>query len=160
MYTRRVDASATEIWASLIEPTRVSGWLGTWKQEPDSPVLSLYFTFEGPDVLPLECAVVEREVARRLTLDMRGPGEDAEPVRVELELRTSGLLTELTVQHAMVDPAHAPYAASGCEFYLDRLVAQLEGRDPASLDYDDYFVGQAAHYRALFPVQRLAGAVS
>ena len=46
----------------------------------------------------------------------------------------------------------APSVAAWCEFYLDRLVAVLEGRDPDDLDFDEYFVTQAPHYRRLFPV--------
>ena len=73
-----------------------------------------------------------------------------------MQLLDAGSDTTIRVSQAMANLALAPSVAAWCEFYLDRMVASFEGRDPDDLDFDEYFVTQAGHYRQMFPVQSRA----
>ena len=50
----------------------------------------------------------------------------------------------------MADPELASSVGPGWEYYLDRLVAAETGGDVGSIVWDDYYPGQADHYRAAF----------
>ena len=159
VYRRRLRSAPDRVWAALTDAGEARRWLGTWRPVGPGEV-EFRYAFEGDDVLPLRCSVDELVPRRRLAVTMQGPVADEDPEHFELELRQAVLhtgITELTVAQSVSAVSAGdtvPHLASGCEFYLDRLVALLEGRDPSALDFDDYFLRQAEHYRTLFPTQR------
>jgi uncharacterized protein YndB with AHSA1/START domain len=154
VYTRRLRAAPSRVWRAMTDPAEIARWVGTWRAVRADGVVEFFFTFEGDDLLPVLYRLDFYEEGRRLGISMHDP-EAEHPWRLEAEVSgASGGGTTLTVSQGIVDPSMAPSMATGCEYYLDRMVALVEGRDPQALDFDDYFLAQADHYRQMFPVQR------
>jgi hypothetical protein len=115
-------------------------------------VVELFFTAEGDDLLP-QTYLLERVVpGREVVVTTSNPGEPEE-WRLKIRLLDAGTGSIVHVAQAMANLALAPSVAAWCEYYLDRMVASTEGRDPGDLDSDEYFITQAGHYRQMFPVQ-------
>lgn len=157
VHTRHVRAVPGSVWSALTRPDRLDQWVGTWHPRADSTVEFL-LTHEGDDVLPIVYGVDAVSPGRSFSVSVRAP-DGAGPAHVAVELTPAGVGaaagTLVTLAHTVGDRALAPYLAVGAEFYLDRLVAVLEGlRTPHPVDFDEYFVRQAPHYRRLFPSQR------
>jgi uncharacterized protein YndB with AHSA1/START domain len=155
VYRRRLPLTVAEAWEALASSERLAAWVGTWRPGVEPGTGEFRLAYEGDDVLPLGFRVEHVEPGRRASLAIFDPGaDDAWLLDVTVTPADGG--TALTVRQSILNPALAPAVAAGCEYYLDRLVTLVEGGDPAALDYDAYFVRQAAHYRRLFPVQRTA----
>jgi hypothetical protein len=92
------------------------------------------------------------EPGRSAGVTLCDPGSD-QPWRCELTVEGREAGTLLTVAQSITNRALAPSTAAGGEYYLDRLVAFVGRRDPGTLDFDEYFLGQADHYRRLFPLR-------
>lgn len=152
VYTRRIDRSAATVWEALASADARAQWVGTSRVIDDGNGEFL-FTFEGDDLLPMTYRLDHVEPGRSAGLSLRDPGAERS-WRLEVDLIPDGTATLLRVEQTIVNAAIAPWVAAGCEFYLDRLVAFLEDREVRGHDYDEYFLGQADHYRRLFPVQR------
>ena len=156
VYTRRVRVPREEVWASLTDPARLARWVGTFHGDPATGLVDLVFDAEaadGADLLPQTYRIDRVVPGHEVRVSTSNPG-DPETWRLRVRLLDHGTGTEVRVAQSMPNQALAPSVAAGCEFYLDRMVAALEGRDPEDLDFDEYFVTQSAHYRQMFPVQR------
>lgn len=156
VYTRRILASAEQVWAAWTQPEQLARWVGRSDGIVDGPsdrASAFFFTFEGDDLLPMTYRLDHIDEGRALGVTMSDPGRESS-WRLEMDLLTDGDATVLRVAQVIANAALAPSIAAGWEFYLDRLVAILEGREPDALDYDEYFLNQAEHYRQLFPVQQ------
>ena len=156
VYLRRLPLPVAEAWSLLTSPGQLARWIGAWRGPDGGGAGELTLAYEGDDVLPVRVRVDEVVPPRQAVLALFDPG-DTDAWRLDVRLAPAGRTgdqTELTVRQSILNPALAPAVAAGCEFYLDRLVAVVEGGDPAALDFDAYFIRQAAHYRRLFPVQR------
>lgn len=155
VHVRRVRASAERVWSALTEPDELAVWVGTWRWSPQqgSSVVDFSFVPSTPGMPPLPVEVSRMDPGHGFTVLMREPGRP-DPWRIDIELVPQGGRTVIRLAEVIVNHALAPSVASGTEYYLDRLVAVLEGRDPDLLDVDDYFLKQSEHYRTLFPVQR------
>jgi uncharacterized protein YndB with AHSA1/START domain len=77
-FTRRYDATPSEVWAALTEPESVARWLG-----------------------PVPTNVREAEPERLLELDWLVPGDEPSVVRFELVATESG--TELVLDHRRIN---------------------------------------------------------
>ena len=77
-FTRRYDATPSEVWAALTEPESVARWLG-----------------------PVPTTVREAEPERLLELDWLVPGDEPSVVRFEL-IETEGG-TELVLDHRRIN---------------------------------------------------------
>ena len=160
VHTRHVDAVTGRVWEALTDPELLEQWIGRWRRLPDDG-LELLLAFEGEDLLPVVYRVEAFLPGRSFAVSLQDPGAD-EPceVRVEVAPSSGGHGTVLTLTHSVTNVALLPHLASGCEYYLDRLVGLLHRRDgeavapPGSVDFDEYFLAQAPHYRRMFPVQR------
>jgi uncharacterized protein YndB with AHSA1/START domain len=154
VYTRRIDRPVRTVWEALASAEARARWVGT-SRPLDEGAGEFLFTFEGDDLLPMTYRLDHVEPGRSAGVSLRDPGAERS-WRLEVDLFADGDATSLRVEQTIVNAAIAPWVAAGCEFYLDRLVAFLEGRELRGHDYDDYFLSQADHYRRLFPVQRRA----
>ncbi len=117
-------------------------------------------TAEG-DAVPEEVYLVEAcEPPSRFAVRSRDAApfsEDGSGPRVTwrhtLELTESDGVTTLTFTQAVPDgPVGADVAASvgpGWDYYLDRLVAAVDGADPAEVAWPPY-LEHSPHYRGLF----------
>lgn len=157
VYTRRVARPVETVWAALADPAQRARWVGT-STRSGAGTGEFLFTFEGEDLLPMTYRLDHVEPGRSAGVSLRDPGAERS-WRLEVDLLGDGDHTVLRVQQTILNAAIAPSVAAGCEFYLDRLVAHVEQREPASFDYDEYFLAQAGHYRRLFPVQRVPSLV-
>jgi uncharacterized protein YndB with AHSA1/START domain len=153
VYVRRLPLQVDAAWNVLTSPDQLSSWVGSWRRSSEPGMGEFTFAYEGDDVLPLSFRVEHVEPCRRVAVALFDPGE-VDAWHLDVTLTAQGDETELTVRQSILNLALAPAVAAGCEFYLDRLVTMLEGGDMEALDYDGYFLRQAAHYRRLFPVQR------
>ena len=155
VYVRRLRMPVDAAWEAITSPEQLGSWVGTWRRSDEVGTGEFTLAYEGDDVLPLSCRVEHVEPGRRVAVALFDPGE-VDAWRLDVTLDERGAETDLTVRQSILNPALAPAVAAGCEFYLDRLVTMLDGGDMDALDYDAYFLRQAAHYRHLFPVQRLS----
>jgi uncharacterized protein YndB with AHSA1/START domain len=152
IYSRRLCVPREEVWSSLTDPARLARWIGTFRGDPGSGLVDVYFTAEGEDLLPQTYRIERVVPGHELVVTTSNPGE-REEWRLRVRLLDADGGTLVRVAQAMANLALAPSVAAGCEFYLDRMIATFEGRDPDDLDFDEYFVAQSGHYRQMFPVQ-------
>ncbi len=153
VYVRRLPMPVDRAWKALTSPEQLASWVGTWRRTDDEGGGEFTLAHEGDDVLPIGLRIEHVEPGRRAVVALLDPGQVV-PWRLDVTLEGEDDGTALTVRQSILNLALAPAVAAGCEFYLDRLVTMLEGGDMEALDYDGYFLRQAAHYRRLFPVQR------
>ena len=152
VYERRIHCSPEELWAAWTEPEVLAQWVGRSEQAKLDGPSDFYFTFEGDDLLPMTYTLEHVEAGRSISVSTKNPG-DEHAWRLEIDLLHDADVMVLRVAQAVANAAVAPSIATGWEYYLDRLVALLEGGTVSELDYDEYFLGQAEHYRGMFPVQ-------
>jgi hypothetical protein len=155
VHTRVVAASPRDTWDALTVSERLEQWIGAWRRLADESVEFL-LTFEGDDLLPAVYRVEAYVAGRSFTVRLCEPGA-LEPWEVRVEVAPMPPRDDravLTLTHSVTNLALAPHLASGCEYYLDRLVGLLARTGSEHVDYDEYFLAQASHYRRLFPLQR------
>lgn len=152
-FQRRLHSSPETAWRLLTDRRRAPHWLGSWHYEPSSATAEFRGVAEGADADPVHYRLVELDPGRRVELATRPVGDTAWRVRLELA-PGPGDGTLLALLHTVPHQAFAPLVGATADFYLDRLVAVDQGRDPTGIQYDDYVAGQAGHYRSLFPGQR------
>ena len=154
--TRRLAVPREEVWSSLTDPARLGQWVGTFRGDPTDGLVEVVFDAEGEDLLAQPYRIERVVPGHEIVVSTRNAGEPEE-WRLQVRLLdlggTTGHLTEIRAAQSMASIPLAPSVAAWGEYYLDRLVAVLEGRDPDDLDRDEYFVTQAQHYRRLFPIQ-------
>lgn len=151
VYERRIRCSGDDLWAAWTEPEVLAQWVGRCDQGTIDGPSDFYFTFEGDDLLPMTYTLEHVEVGRSISVSTRNPGNESS-WRLEIDLLHDADGMVLRVAQLVANAAVAPSIATGWEYYLDRLGGVLEGRDVSGLDYDEYFLSQAEHYRAMFPV--------
>jgi len=153
VHTRRLPVGAERVWRALTSPDEQSAWIGARRAAASGREDAFFFTLEDEGRRSPEFRLDAAREGRSLEFAMRD-SERYEPWRLRLELVPDGEGTLLRLTQGVANRALAPSVAAACEFYLDRLAAHLGGADPGVLEYDEYFVGQADHYRRMFPVQR------
>jgi uncharacterized protein YndB with AHSA1/START domain len=156
VYSRTLRAPVDDVWDALTDRERVGVWVGSPRESVVGDPDGFSFRFEAVTTPALHFRVDDLVERRRIALSMQDAGDSggAGAWRLVIEVAAHEDGTTVRLAQAVVNPALAPSVAAGCEFYLDRLRTHLEGGDVRDLDYDEYFVGQASHYRMLFPVQR------
>jgi uncharacterized protein YndB with AHSA1/START domain len=152
VYERRIRCTAEELWAAWTEPDVLGRWVGRSEQGKLNGPSDFYFTFEGDDLLPMTYTLEHVEVGHSIGVSTRNPGDESS-WRLEIDLLHDTDIMVLRVAQMVANAAVAPSIATGWEYYLDRLVAMLEDRDVSGVDYDEYFLSQAEHYRAMFPIK-------
>ena len=154
VYHRTLRASVDDVWEALTDREELARWVGAPLRSAPGDPDHFYFTWEAEGIPSPDFRLDELVDGRSVAVSM-GDSGDYSAWRLVMEIDGTGEEgTTLSLAQAVANQALAPSVATGCEFYLDRLRAHLEGGDVGDLDYDEYFVGQADHYRALFPVQR------
>ena len=160
VFTRTFAAPIGDVWAACTEPHRMERWIGTWTGDPASGEIAFRMTAEGEDV-PEEVYLVEAcEPPSRFVVRSRDAApfsEDGSGPRVAwqhtLELTEADGRTTLTFTQVVPDgPLGADLVASvgpGWDYYLDRLVAAVDGGNPSQVDFPPY-LERSDHYRGLF----------
>ncbi|MBX9400877.1 SRPBCC family protein [Lysobacter sp. BMK333-48F3] len=139
--TRRFRASIDEVWASVTRSERTALWFGRWQGDAGpGRTVRLQLTHEQGQPWA-EVAIEACEAPRRLAIAMK---DDYGDWRIELNLVQAGDSTELRFVQRLSDAAQAGEVGPGWEYYLDMLVAVLDGKPlPA---FADYYPAQKAHY--------------
>ncbi|UFN46206.1 SRPBCC family protein [Nocardioides okcheonensis] len=157
---RELRAPVADVWAACTEPTRMERWIGTWSGDPASGSVTFRMTAEGDDVAAeemdvLTCEPPHRFVVRGRTAESFSEDGSGEKVVWEmgLELTEADGVTSLRFVQVLVPGATgvdmAASVGPGWDYYLDRLVAAVDGRDVAAIDWESYASG-SAHYRQTF----------
>lgn len=158
--TRDFRAGIEDVWAAVSDPERMRRWIGTWSGDPAAGSIAFRMTAEGDDV-PEEVYDIETcEPPGRFAVRSREAApfsEDGSGERVHWALRVDLVekdgVTTLTFVQALADgplgPDMVASVGPGWEYYLDRLVAAMDGTDVDAVAWSDYESGSAA-YRALF----------
>lgn len=142
--TRRFDAPATDVWASVTDPARLERWIGTWRGDRASGRVSFQMTAEG-EAPHEDVEIQECDPPRTLRLTM-AVGEQAWDLA--LRLAESDGVTILTFDQLGIDPVEAESVGPGWEYYLDRLLVALAGGDVDEVDFDrDYYPAMRGHYQ-------------
>lgn len=145
---RRLDMGPEEAWAWITRSERTAAWFGPWSGDPASGEVTVQLLAE--EGAPTSTSrIIACEAPRRLVVGT-GPGWE-----VALEIRPLADADEdgpvvLTLSQDMDDPEMAAMVGPGWEFYLDRLVAAIDGRDTSAIAFEPAYVpGMSEHYRQL-----------
>ena len=144
--SRTFRAPATDVWAAVTEPGRLSRWWGTWTGDPTSGRVTATMTAEAdPQPQPVEI----RTCTPPHLLALRFSVGDEEWL-LDLELTETDGTTELTLVQTFAAPDSIGDVGPGWEYYLDRLVAAETGGDPGAIDFEaDYHPAMKPYYAAL-----------
>ena len=135
---RRFRAPIDDVWAACTDPGRMQRWIGTWSGDPASGSVSFRMTAEGEDVAAEEMEVLACDPPRRFAVRGTEPqtfSEDGSGDKVfwemELELTEAEGVTSLRFAQVLAPGATGiemvASVGPGWDYYLDRLVAALDG---------------------------------
>jgi uncharacterized protein YndB with AHSA1/START domain len=130
---RDFDQGVQEVWSALTAPERTGRWIGTWTGDPADGTVQLLM-LEEPDGAASPVTVVVCEPPTRLVLDLPSPDGTW---RVQVQLSAIGPGTRLRFVQRLAEPYDARSIGPGWHWYLDRLAAEVTGRDPAG-PWEDY----------------------
>ena len=141
---RRVAHDALAVWPYFAESRELGMWFGAYAGDPDSGEVVVAMSAEEGDatiaVEILDCVAPEHLAV--LTNDEHGSWS------LEVELvdggHEQGSGTTVRFTHHDVVLAALPEIGPGWEWYLDRLVAALDGRPMP--EWDDYYPALRAAY--------------
>lgn len=142
---RTFDSPAGDVWRDLTDSAQLERWIGRWEGDPASGAVDFFMTAESPDAAAQEFRITECDRARRLAVSTQGDGG----WELWLELDEADGVTTLRFGQRLSPQDDIGSIGPGWEYYLDRLVAAREGRDAASIVWDDYFPALQPHYEAL-----------
>ncbi|MCP2267013.1 SRPBCC family protein [Promicromonospora thailandica] len=149
---RRFGVPIEDVWASLTDSDRLGRWFGTWTGDPASGQVSVVMNAEAEAGEPALFRVVACEPPRLLAVSA---DDEYGQWRLRAELTEADGGTTLTFRQTELDPKDLPDTGPGWEWYLDRLVAAVEGGEPPSLaDFDADYVPLSEQYAELIPPGR------
>ncbi|KRA25540.1 hypothetical protein ASD65_14775 [Microbacterium sp. Root61] len=146
--TRHFAASAAEIWRELTVSDRLERWIGRWEGDPASGTVDFFMTAESADATAEQYAILECDPPRRFAGDT-SMGAGAWHLWFELHEDAAG--TTLTFGQRLNPGEDVGSIGPGWEYYLDRLVAAHDGKDVATVAWDDYYPALKDAYQALAP---------
>ncbi len=146
---RTFRAPASDVWAAVTEPERLTRWIGTWSGDPATGEVEFLMTAEGDDVDPATTTIHECDPPRRLVLSWDAGSGGGGLWHVELDLAEDGGVTTLTFAQRIPDLATGRDVGPGWEYYLDRLVAAETGGDVPAVAWTEY-EGMSGYYADLF----------
>lgn len=149
---RSFRAGIEDVWAACTEPERMERWIGTWTGDPSKGEIRFRMTAEGDDV-PEEIYDVERcDPPSGFTVRSRdgapfsadGTGPEVRWILTVDLVEVDGITT-LTftqdVHHDLLGDEMVASVGPGWEYYVERLVAHLDGGEVAGVVWDDFESG-------------------
>ena len=148
---RTFRAPVEAVWAAVTEPERLARWIGTWTGKPESGEVAFRMLYEGDDVPPEPMRIDACDPPRHLAVTSEMPYDADTPAtwQMMLDLAEVEGVTTLTFTQSLPAPEMAESVGPGWEYYLDRLVVAEDGRDAASVVWDDYYPALGEAYQAL-----------
>jgi uncharacterized protein YndB with AHSA1/START domain len=144
--TRTFAASASRVWRELTDSALLERWIGRWEGDPASGQVDFFMTAEGQDVEAERYTILECDPPRRFAGDT---SQGAGNWHLWFELDEQSGTTTLTFGQRLNPGEDVGSIGPGWEYYLDRLVAVHEGRDAATVDWDEYFPALQPEYERL-----------
>ncbi len=144
--TRTFAASASQLWRELTESSQLERWIGRWEGDPATGHVDFFMTAESEDAQAERYTILECDPPRRFAGDT-SQGTGAWHLWFELDQRSGA--TTLTFGQRLNPEDDIGSIGPGWEYYLDRLVAVHEGRDAATVAWDDYFPALQPAYERL-----------
>lgn len=146
---RRFGVPIDDVWASVTESERLARWFGTWTGDPSSGRVLVTMNAEAEPGAPAEFRVDACEPPRLLAVSAE---DEYGNWRLSAELAEVDGGTTLTLRQRELDPKTLPETGPGWEWYLDRLVAAIEGGEPPTLaGFDTDYLPMGPGYAALVP---------
>lgn len=143
-FTRTLPGSLEDSWASITEPERTARWIGAWEglgAVGSTIRIQLGFEEGSPwtDVRITECDRPRR--LRVLSIDEGGSWDIAMTLSA-----AEGGRTDLRFTMHNVDPASIGAVGPGWEYYLDQLMAAINGQELPL--FEDYYPAQSGYFDA------------
>jgi uncharacterized protein YndB with AHSA1/START domain len=152
---RTFHAPLDTVWAAVTEPERLARWIGTWTGDPAAGEVTFRMLYEGDDMPPESMRIDACDPPRHLAVTSEMPYDadtgagSGETWQMVLDLAEADGVTTLTFTQSLPVPGMAENVGPGWEYYLDRLVVAEDGRDAASVVWDDYYPALSEPYKAL-----------
>ncbi|MFI6423874.1 SRPBCC family protein [Promicromonospora sp. NPDC050880] len=144
---RRFRAPIEDVWGSVTDPDRLARWFGTWTGDPSTGRVLVTMTAEAEPADPTEFQVHACEAPHLLAVSAV---DEYGHWRLRAELAEVEGGTTLTLRQMELDPKTLSETGPGWEWYLNRLVAAVEGGELPDLgDFDADYVPLSARYAAL-----------
>ncbi len=151
-FSRTYAVHRDRVWRALTSPRVMAAWIGPWAGDPTLGGVQVDFLDGSP---PVSYEVLRVDPGHAFEVASVSPYDGSRwPVTARLSDTVHGTVLEFA--QGVLEPGHARGVAVSTEYYLARLAAVLEQRDPETVSYDDLVVETAPTYRALFPTQRRA----
>jgi uncharacterized protein YndB with AHSA1/START domain len=152
---RTFRAPVEAVWAAVTEPERLARWIGTWTGDPAAGEVTFRMLYEGDDAPPEWMRIDACDPPRHLAVTSEMPNDGATGAdpggtwQMRLDLAEADGVTTLTFSQSLPVPELADSVGPGWEYYLDRLVVAEDGRDAASVVWDDYYPALRGPYKEL-----------
>jgi uncharacterized protein YndB with AHSA1/START domain len=150
VFTRSFRAPVDDVWAAVTDSERLQRWIGTWEGDPASGQVIFRMTAEGPDAPPEPLTIHECRPPHLLKATVALGSEPGMSWSWELVLDQRGEMTTLTFAQSVAGSVPVSDVGPGWEYYLDRLVAELDGAAVDAVDFADYYPQMSAYYGDLF----------
>ena len=139
---RVLPGSIDDAWASITESDRLGRWFCTWTGEPRvGATVELTLVAEEGDAKS-HAEIIACEPPTRLVVSTQDPSGSwlLEATLTPID----GNSSRLRFVHHLDDQANPEEVGPGWEFYLDRLVASMDGSPTP--EWDDYWPSLSAAY--------------
>ncbi|WP_457099468.1 SRPBCC domain-containing protein [Microbacterium sp. P5_E9] len=144
--TRTFAARPVVVWRALTESEQLEKWIGGWEGDPTTGQIMFFMTAEADDPVPVEYTILECDPPRRFVGDT---APEAGAWHLWFELVPRGDSTLLIFGQRLNPGEDVGSIGPGWEYYLDRLMAVHQGRDPRAVAWDDYYPAMEPAYERL-----------
>lgn len=145
-FRRELRAPIAAVWETVTDPEQLQRWIGTWTGDVASGRIVFCMTSDGDDAPQEPMTILECTEPTRLHLAWLVDGETWDIV---VELAEEAGVTTVVLQQTFESGGIAAEVGPSWEYYLDRLVALLAGRDVASVQWGAYHPGLSEFYQAM-----------
>lgn len=145
---RKFAESPATLWRHLVDSEHLALWYGPWQGDPQRGAVDVVMLAEHGS--PVERVEILHCDPRARHLQVRlGAGATAWQLAWKVEAAGGGSIMAFRME--AVDPQIAGSVGPGWEYYLDRLVAAVNGGDVGNVRFEtDYYPALRPYYEELF----------
>lgn len=140
------------VWTALTDPEALTPWIGTWEGDPASGSVTFRMLHEGAEHPGEVFTINSCQAPHHLAMTSVTNGEPPMTWNIVLNLSAEGDGCHLEFAQSVPDPSWGEGMGPGWEYYLDRLVASVNGGDIGAIDFETYQAELTPAYREIFPV--------